>query len=137
MPTITTAYLGDQLFATDLGRHHLVVDVPAAFGGKDRGPSAPDLFIAALGSCVAIFVASYCEKAGLDARDLAVNVSFDKAEKPSRLVNLRITISLPHVEPGDREQAIRRVAEHCTVHETIRSLTGIDFEIEGRAQLAA
>lgn len=41
MPTITTRYRGDMSFTTDLGRHALVIDVPAGMGGKDRGPTPP------------------------------------------------------------------------------------------------
>ena len=137
MPTISTAYQGDMSFETTLGTHHLLVDVPGTMGGRDRGPTPPELFVASLGSCVAAFVASYCERAGLDARDLTVDVDFDKAEDPTRLVGLKVRIKLPHAECAERERAIRRVAEHCPVHETIASLSTISFEILDRPKLVA
>jgi uncharacterized OsmC-like protein len=56
MPAITTTYQGDMAFETVLGRHRLLIDVPAAMGGQDRGPTPPELFVASLGSCVAAFV---------------------------------------------------------------------------------
>jgi uncharacterized OsmC-like protein len=86
---------------------------------------------------VAVFVAGYCERAGLDARDLTVDVRFEKAEKPSRLVDLQIQVNLPHVDIGDREQALRRVAKHCTVHETIKAMADLNVTIVGQARQAA
>jgi uncharacterized OsmC-like protein len=100
--------------------------------GRNRGPTPPELFVASLGSCVAAFVAGYRERVGLDDRDLSVDVHYDKAEDPTRFVNLSVTVRLPHATCGDREQALRRVAEHCPVHATISTLERISIEILDR-----
>lgn len=68
MPTIETTYRGDMEFETVLGSHRLVIDAPASMGGKDRGPTPPELFVASLGSCVGAFVASYCGRASTPGR---------------------------------------------------------------------
>lgn len=129
MGTVTTRYMGDMLFETQLGNHTLRIDVPAAMGGSDRAPTPPELFIASLGSCVAAFAAQYCQRAGIRSEDMTVTVNFDKVENPTRLTNLHITINLPHGVCGDREGALLRVAEHCPVHETIAALGEVHFEI--------
>jgi putative redox protein len=136
MPSITTRYLGDMTFESTVGSHRMVIDVPTSMGGADRGPTPPELFVASLGSCVAAFVAQYCERTGLDTTDLAVDVAFEKAEDPTRLINLQVTIRLPHAECHDREAAIRRVAEHCPVHASIASFDGLIFQILDRTNLA-
>lgn len=135
MGTISTQYKGDMLFETTLGSHTLTIDVPAGMGGKNRGPTPPDVFIASLGACVGAFVANYCNKADLDARDMTVDVSFDKAEEPTRLTNISVKITLPHTACENRERALRRVAEHCPVHETIATLEGIEFKIVDKPAL--
>lgn len=135
MPSITTSYLGEMTFETRVGNHRIVIDVPPSMGGEDRGPTPPDLFVASLGSCVAAFVAQYCERTGIDTTDLAVDVAYEKAEDPTRLVNLQVTIRLPHAECHDREAAIRRVAEHCPVHASIASFDGLVFQILDRTNL--
>ena len=137
MATITTTYLGDMRFRTKLGDHALLIDVPAEMGGQNRGPTPPQLFVASLGSCVAAFIANYCEKAGIDDSGLAVDVQFDKAEDPTRLVNLGIVIRLPSASCGHREEALRRVAEHCPVHATIATLENVSIEIHDRQALLA
>jgi uncharacterized OsmC-like protein len=137
MATIRTYYRDNMLFESLLGSHSIMIDVPASMGGQDRGPTPPELFIASLGSCVGAFVAQYCGRSGIDAADMTVNVTFDKMENPTRLVNLKVRVELPHGRCADREKAIRRVAEHCPVHETISTMRGIDFDILGMEQLEA
>ena len=129
MGKISTYYKGDMLFESEMGNHKLVIDVPPAMGGRDRGPTPPEVFVASLGSCVAAFVAQYCERNGVNTTDLSVDVAFDKADDPSRLVNLKVTVNLPHGECKQRKAALQRVAEHCPVHETISTLGGIEIEI--------
>ena len=134
MPTISTAYKGDMLFETTLGNHTIQIDVPAAMGGADRGPTPPELFIASLGSCVGAFVANYCQQAGVDTRDLRVDVSFDKLSDPTRLANLAVKVTMPYGDCHGRERALLRVAEHCPVHETMVTLEGITIEVVGRTE---
>ncbi len=127
--TIQTRYKGDMLFESQLGNHSIVIDVPAKMGGSDRGPTPPELFIASLGSCIAAFVADYCKRAEIDATGLSVDITFDKVENPMRLVGLKAHISLPHADCASREAALLRVAEHCPVHETIKSWEGMEITL--------
>ena len=137
MAKITTYYKGDMLFESKLGNHGVIIDVPASMGGKDRGPTPPELFVASLGSCVGAFVAQYCGRAGIDASEMTVDVTFDKLENPTRLTNLKVRVELPHGQCANRQAAIQRVAEHCPVHETILTLEGIEIDILGKDQLEA
>ncbi len=138
MAVISTIYRGDMSFEATMGEHRLVIDVPASIGGRERGPTPLDLFVASLGSCVAAFVANYCERTGLDPTDLSVDVSFQQSDvEPTCLEDLEVVINLPNADCGERERAIKRIAEHCPVHETMEyTLTPIDFEIRDRSRLA-
>jgi uncharacterized OsmC-like protein len=139
MPTISTIYKGDMEFEAIMGEHRLTVDVSESRGGKGRGPRSTQLFGASLASCVAVFVALYCERNGLDASGLSVDLNYEEDEQePTSLVDLEMVIKLPHADVGDRLEAIRRVAEHCPVHETVEySLESIGFEVLDRAALTA
>lgn len=136
MGKITTYYKGDMLFESQLGNHRLLIDVPASMGGSDRAPTPPEVFVASLGSCVGAFVAQYCAKSNIDAREMTIDVSFDKVEDPTRLENIKVTITLPYGECGRRKEALRRVAEHCPVHETINTLKEVEFELLGSQAVA-
>lgn len=129
MPTITTDYLGDMLFESVCGNHRVSIDVPLAMGGNDRGPQPPELFAAALGSCIAAFVATYCEQHGIAAQRLSVDVSFKKAGKPDRLANLSARINLPYGDFRGREQALLHAAEQCILHETLANFAGLRISL--------
>jgi uncharacterized OsmC-like protein len=132
MPTVTTNYKGNMLFESTVGNHTLTIDVPATMGGSDRGPTPPEIFIASLGSCIGAFVAQYCKKNGVDDTGMTVDLSFDKAADPTRLVNLKATVKLPNGDCGKRIKAIERVATHCPVHATISTMEGLALEIHGQ-----
>ena len=132
MAKITTYYKGNMLFESQIGKHTVTIDVPDSMGGSDRGPIPPQIFVASLGSCVGAFVAQYCENNGIDDTDMTVDVTFDKAEDPTRLVNLKATVNLPHGECAKRVKAITRVAEHCPVHATIKTMEALEIQILGK-----
>jgi putative redox protein len=136
MATITTSFKGDMLFETKIGNHTLQADVPPSMGGKDRAPTPPELFIMSLGTCIAAFVANYCGKSSVNAENMTVDVNFEKADDPTRLTNIKVVIKMPNATCKDRQAAIRRVAEHCPVHETIVTIDDISFEILDKEGLA-
>jgi len=129
MAKITTYHKGNMLFESKLGNHTILIDVPPGMGGSDRGPTPPELFVASLGSCIGAFVAHYCNKSGIDSKEMTVDVSFDKAEDPTRLVNLTVKVNLPNGQCNGRRKALLRAAQHCPVHEAISTLQDIDFEL--------
>ncbi len=135
MPKISTHYRGQMLFETKLGNHTLITDVPAAMGGSDRAPTPPEIFVASLGTCIGAFVAQYCERNAVDDSELSVDITFDKADDPTRLVNLKATVHLPNGDCRKRVQAIERVAAHCPVHETISTMQGLQIEVVTKADL--
>ena len=139
MGKIITLYKGDMLFESKIGKHSVIIDVPDVMGGSDRGPQPPQLFIASLGSCIGAFVAQYCEKNGIDDEGMTVEMSFEKAPDPTRLINLKAQVLLPKADCSKRIRAIKRVAEHCPVHATINTMENLEIEIlgEGECDIAA
>lgn len=136
MAVAITHYKGDMLFETEVGEQRIQSDVTPAMGGKGRAPTPPDFFVVSLGSCVAAFVANYCQQKGIDATDLKVQTYFEKAEKPVSLTGFRIDIELPHADCHDRDAAIRRVAEHCIIHETLAQWKDFEIRLLDRQALA-
>jgi putative redox protein len=115
MATITTTAVGNRSFEALVGRHRIATDVPADLGGEDRGPEPAQLFIVSLGACVATLVQEYCLHHDIDARDLRVDVDYEKVSHPARLRHIRVRIAVPHADLGsDRLRTIlQRVAEYA------------------------
>jgi putative redox protein len=126
-----------MLFETEVGGHQILTDVTPPMGGKGRAPTPPDMFVVSIGACIAAFVAHYCEQQGIDTRDLRVETSFEKTEKPALLTNFRVDVMLPYADCADRHTAVERVAEHCIIHETLHQLKELEIRIHDRADLAA
>jgi putative redox protein len=125
----TTKYLGDRRFQTDVGRHVFTTD------HNGVGPTPPDFFVASVAACVAIYVANYCAKAGLDATDLTVDLEYAKGD--ARMSDFAVRVHLPHAVLGARAAAVQRVAERCLVHETIRTFGACPITIEGALPVPA
>ena len=129
MPAICVKHMGDMAFETRIGNHKLLIDIPPENNGKDRGPTPPQLFIASLSSCIAVFATSYCNNVGINTEGLSVTLSFDKLKEPSRLGNLKAVITIPKGDVEKREKAVIRASEHCVIHETIRSSPDIEITL--------
>ncbi len=132
MGTVISTYKGDMLFETQAGDHVILSDVPATpdWGGKNRAPTPPEYLMMSLSSCVAAFLVKYCAQANIDTKDLNVVVNFNKVEKPAYLKDINIQINLPNAEVGGHEKALKRVCEHCVVHETLTHIDNINISIE-------
>lgn len=131
MPSVKSHHLGDMVFATQVGNHKILNDVPLTpdWGGKDRHPTPPDYFIASISSCVAAFVVQYCHQVGFDAADMIVETSFEKATNPAHMHSIAINVTLPNADVGERREAIKRVCRHCTVHETISRMGEVNITV--------
>ena len=130
MPEVTVKHMGDMKFETQIGNHKLIIDVPPEMDGKDRGPTPPQLFVASLSSCIAIFAASYCNNAGINAEGLSVSLSFDKLKDPIRLANFKAQIKIPNGDVGKREKAVIHAASHCPIHETIHLPQEVEITLD-------
>lgn len=82
------------------------------------------MLAASLATCTAAVLASWAEQAGLDTSDLAIGLEWDYVEEPYRVGEYRMHVEWPSL-PQPRRSAALRVAEHCTVEQTLRHPTAI------------
>lgn len=122
-------YLGGKLFETAVGKHRFRTDHTGV------GPTPPDFFVASLAACIGIYVNGYCEKVGLDASGLTVELDYEKT--PMLMTDFAVRVRLPHAVLGPRAAAVQRVAEACFVHETIRTFGVCPITVEGAEAAAA
>ena len=133
MGKVVSTHKGDMLFETRSGNHVILNDVPAAedWGGSDRAPTPPEYLIMSLSSCIAAFLVKFCKQAGINSEGMSVEVNFEKADQPVYLKDINVLISLPNAVIGKHEEALKRVCEHCVVHETLTHIDHIDISING------
>jgi putative redox protein len=117
---VEVSYLdGESYLATTRGQV-VLADQPVAAGGADTAMTPVELLVASLGSCVAFYAGRYLDRHGLDRRGLQVTTDFTMAtDRPARVSEVRIRISVPGGVPPEREKALLAMASHCTVHNTL------------------
>jgi putative redox protein len=131
METIEVRHLHKDRFSVRVRGHVLMVDQPVADGGDDMGPTPTELFVAGLASCVGFYTERFLRRHGLPADGLRIGCGFDFAkDRPARVSAVRLTVDVPVLlTPGQRE-ALERVVEHCTVHNSIRQAPDVRIELD-------
>ena len=109
--------------------HKLTLDVPADEGGADAGPTPVELLTTALGACMAMHIAKYCQVAKLPHEGFGIDLDFQLVKDPLRIGSLTVDIHLPPGFPVERIPAVKRVVEQCTVKNTLRESTAVDVEV--------
>ena len=111
--------------------HTWTIDVPSDEGGTDAGPTPVELLTAALGACMAMHIAKYCQTAKLPHEGLSIDLAFQLAKDPLRIGALTVDINLPSSIPDGRKEAIKRAALSCTIRNTLKESTAVDLEVVG------
>jgi uncharacterized OsmC-like protein len=117
-------------FLTD-ARHHIVVsDQPQENGGADAGLTPPELLLASLGSCVAYYVAQFCDARHIDSTGFEVTVEGELLHNPGRIGEITLKVQLPIELEEDRLTALLRTVSHCTIHNTLTTSADIRVQVE-------
>lgn len=122
-------YREGDLFDISVRQHQLSVDQPADVGGTDTAPTPTELFVASLASCVAFYARRFLARHGLATAGLAVTATFAMAERPARVGEITLTLSVPGGVPDERRAALLAVALHCTVHNSLEQPPAVRVEL--------
>lgn len=121
---------GGMRFTAETRGHQVTVDLPEAKGGTDQGMTPPELLAASLGTCIGVYVASYCESVGIDITGMTIDVASEMAQAPARIGQFHAAVTIPGGIPEDRMKAVHRVAENCLIHQTLCNEPEMTIEIK-------
>lgn len=119
---------GDR-FRIGVRQHVLRVDQPKGDGGTDAAPTPTELFVAGLASCVAFYARRYLSRHDLRTDGLAVTATFTMADRPARVGEINLTVTVPAGVPEERRAALLAVASHCTVHNTLEQPPQVTIDL--------
>jgi putative redox protein len=123
-------FVAGEAYEVTVRGHHLVVDQPADAGGQDSGPTPTELFVASLASCAAFYAGRFLTRHGYSRDGLAVSAGYEIAsDRPARVRNVRLIVRVPAGLPPERWAALRAVASHCTVHNTLTSPPSVIIDL--------
>jgi putative redox protein len=78
---VTTKWLSNMAFETEVTGHKIVLDAGEAVGGENRGPRPKPLMLAALGGCTGMDVISILQKMRLEVESFNVVVEGETTEE--------------------------------------------------------
>ncbi|MBI4833375.1 MAG: OsmC family protein [Planctomycetes bacterium] len=127
---MNVSYKGGIRFDVSVRGHNIIVDQPKEQGGKDEGPTPPELFIASLGTCIGVYAVWYCQKHKIPYEGMKVSMTWAKSTNPpARIDMIDATISLPGGCPEEHKKGLHEQAEKCMVHNTIMQTPEINIII--------
>lgn len=127
---ITVTQTRRDRFAIRIRGHELVTDQPIEGGGDDAGPTPTELFVAGLAACVGFYAERFLRRH--EQSDAALSVSCDftmSTDRPSRVASIDLRIDVPGVLREDLRDALLRAADHCTVHNSLRTPPAVHIEV--------
>ena len=91
----------DMVFSGTASGFQLCMDMPGHPRFTDGGPSPPDLLVVAIGGCIGMHVATFCEKAGLSPGGIRVDLAYTLAEEDGRrrVASVYAEVVAPGVPP--------------------------------------
>ena len=128
MDLITVTRKDGLEFGIRVRGHEVASDLSEADGGRDRGPSPAELLAGSLGACIAMMVQGYCQRHGYDG-DVGVSLTMELADGPKRIGRIVVDLELPDGVPEDKIEVIKRVAQRCPIHETLKNPPSLDIEV--------
>lgn len=119
---------GSRFRATADG--HTVTSGKGSDGDGSRDSMNPtQLWVGALGMCIAAYVLGYCNNHAIPCDDLAVEIDRETAQAPSRMTRLEARIRLGAPLSEKQKRAILQVANHCYIHKSMTHGMGVDISL--------
>lgn len=123
-------FVAGESYEVTVRGHRVFVDQPADAGGNDSAPTPVELFVGSLVTCVAYYAGRYLTRHGYSRDGLVVSADFDMAaDRPARVSSIRMTVRPPADLPAERWPALRAVATHCTVHNSLAVRPAISIDL--------
>jgi uncharacterized OsmC-like protein len=118
---------GDYRFDVKAKDYDFVIHI------KGSGVTPPDALLAAIGSCLGVYIRKYGEGTHLDIEDfnIAIEADFCK-EHPVRFKTIDVSIDLKGAQLDDRRKAaLLEFVKNCPVHNTLKGNpeTKISFKL--------
>ena len=128
MDLITVSRKDGLEFGIRVRGHEVASDLSEKEGGRDQGPSPVELLAGSLGACIGVMVQSYCRRHEYEG-DVEVSLTLEMTDSPKRIGAIVVDVELPKGVPEEKREAIRRMAERCPIHETLKDPPRVDIEI--------
>jgi uncharacterized OsmC-like protein len=131
--SMTISWITGVQLAVAVRGHRVTIDQPKEEGGDDQGITPVEMFAASLGACIGYFAARFCQRHKLPTKGLVVKMTWGYAEQPHRIGTVTARLSLPVDFPPEMKGRLQKVAEGCTIHNSLTHPPQIAVTLEETA----
>jgi len=117
MATTTVLWKEGLHFCSHIKSGQLMCDESSEVG--KAYPSAPELLMASLGSCIGSVLVVFADRHDIDLEGMKIELDWEAAEKPHRIGEITIAISIPNALQENQRTILERVAHACLIHNTL------------------
>jgi len=110
--------------------YKILTDQPTLAGGEGSAPTPFDLFLASIGTCVGIYVKSFCEQRGIDASTIVIKQKMEVNPQTRLIGKIVFDIKLPENFPEKYKDALIHAANHCAVKRHMMNPPEFDYNIQ-------
>ncbi|MEW6008517.1 MAG: OsmC family protein [Candidatus Omnitrophota bacterium] len=100
-------------------------------GTQDKGMSPPEILLASLGSCIAVYIRKYAKGSNVTLENFTINVEAEFVkEPPICFKEIKISIDLGNIKLDERrKKALLEFIKNCPVHNTLKAKPDIAIQI--------
>ena len=129
-------WVGNVRSMADNSRTHcIVLDLPAANGGEDKGPTALELAVMSLADCAVTIYADIAKKSGVELTELVAVAEAEKPVDSPKLasVDLKLKVS-GKASKRLLETLWRKTEEKCPVISIFKDSIHLKAKLEANAE---
>ena len=131
--SVSTKWIGNMAFETEVNGHKLIIDAGPASGGENSGPRTKLLMLSALGGCTAMDVVAMLKKMRINIDGLNVIVEGDLTEDyPKHFFKMHVIYEFRGKDlPVDKLQKVIDLSseKYCGVSAVYRKAMEMTSEI--------
>lgn len=107
----------------------ILTDQPVFSGGEGSAPTPFDLFLASIGTCVGIYVNSFCAQRNIDTQNIVIRQNMEVNQQSRMIGKITFEIHLPDEFPVKYKDALVHAANHCAVKRHIMNPPEFDYKL--------
>ncbi|MBC7098095.1 OsmC family protein [Candidatus Bipolaricaulota bacterium] len=128
-PQAVATWKEGMAFTVEVRGHRLESDLSPDKGGKDLGPTPPEILLGALAACSGIYAKMFADREGLPASGIQAVAQADVLQSPMRLGNFSVRVRIPGLPQGKRDKA-KAFVEGCMVGQTLKVANTVSLELD-------
>lgn len=131
--TVSTKWINNMSFETNIEGHKLFLDATTEHGGDNKGPSPKQLMLSGLTGCSGMDIVNILNKMRHIPKHFNITVDAELSDShPKYYKTIHITYEFDKSVPEEKAKNAIELSlnKYCSVSHTLKQLADIDYEIK-------